>query len=350
MRTRAGPVNTETDGTTADAEGRTGEPMPTPLLIDTDTASDDAVALIMALRSSHVRVEGITVVAGNVPLEQAVRNALYTVELCGADVPVYVGAAEPLERELETAEFFHGVDGLGDRGYPPPKRVAADRVGADALIEAIQTNPGIVLVTLGPLTNVALALEREPAIAERVGRCVIMGGAACTVGNITPAAEFNLWVDPEATRIVFESGLPIEMVGWELCRGEANLTEDEMAYVKGFDTRLAHFAIDCNSTALEANRRQTGDPGLGLPDPVAMAIALDPTVCTRRSAHRVQVETESPLTRGMTVVDQLDVADEPYNEAVWGVMAARPPNVTICWQIDVPAFKEMLYSVLRAET
>ncbi len=354
MHARAGFANAEADGGapeadagTAETETQTGEDMPTPLLIDTDTASDDAVALIMALRSPHVRVEGITVVAGNVPLEQAVRNALYTVELCGADVPVYVGAAEPLERALETAEFFHGVDGLGDRGYPPPRRGPTNGVAADALIEAIEASPGVVLVTLGPLTNLALALEREPAIAERVGRCVVMGGAACTVGNMTPAAEFNLWVDPEAARIVFESSLPIEMVGWELCRGDANLTEEEMAYVKGFDTPLAHFAIDCNSTALEANRRQSGDPGLGLPDPVAMAIALDPTICTRRSAHRVQVETESPLTRGMTVVDQLDVAGEPHNESVWGVLSARPANATICWEIDVPAFKRMLYSVLR---
>jgi purine nucleosidase len=324
--------------------------MPAPILIDTDTASDDAVALIMALRSPHVSVEGITVVAGNVPLEQAVRNALYTVELCGTDVPVHVGAPKPLARELETAEFFHGVDGLGDRGYPAPQIAPADGVATDALIATIEANPGIVLVTLGPLTNVALALQREPAVTERVSRCVIMGGAACTIGNITPAAEFNLWVDPEAARIVFESGLPIEMVGWELCRGEANLTDDEMANVKGFDTPLAHFAIDCNSTAVEANRRQSGDPGLGLPDPVAMAIALDSSICTRRSAHRVQVETESPLTRGMTVVDQLDVADEPHNEPVWGALAARAPNATICWEIDVPAFKEMLYSVLRADT
>ena len=321
--------------------------MRTPILIDTDTASDDAVALIMALRSPHVRVEGITVVAGNVPLGQAVRNALYTVELCGADVPVYAGAARPLERELETAEFFHGVDGLGDRGYPPPRGQPTDGDAAEALIETIDAHPGIVLVTLGPLTNVALALRREPAIAERVGRCVIMGGAACTVGNMTPAAEFNLWADPDAARIVFESGLPIEMVGWELCRGEANLTDEEMAYVKGFDTPLAHFAIDCNSTALEENRRQSGDPGLGLPDPVAMAIALDPAICTRRSGHRVQVEAASALTRGMTVVDRLDVAGEPHNEEVWGVLARRPPNATICWEIDVPAFKEILYSVLR---
>ena len=138
------------------------------------------------------------------------------------------------------------------------------------------------------------------------------------------------------------------MVGWELCRGEANLTDEEMAVVKGFDTPLAHFAIDCNLTALEANRRQSGDPGLGLPDPVAMAIALDPSICTKRSAHRVQIETRSDLTRGMTVVDRLDVASEPHNREVWGAAANRPPNATICWEIDVPAWKEMLYSTLRS--
>ena len=157
----------------------------------------------MALRAPQVRVEGITVVAGNVPLEQGLRNALYTVELCGADTPVYQGAGSPLERELETAEFFHGEDGLGDQGYPAPTLQPANGHATDALIEAVRANPGIVLVTLGPLTNLALALARAPDIAAAVGRCVVMGGAACTVGNITPAAEFNLWVDPEAAEIVF---------------------------------------------------------------------------------------------------------------------------------------------------
>jgi purine nucleosidase len=172
-----------------------------------------------------------------------------------------------------------------------------------------------------------------------------MGGAACTVGNVTPAAEFNLWVDPDAARVVFESGVAIEMVGWELCRHEANLDDAEMAYVRGFDNPLARFAIDCNATALEANRRQSGDPGLGLPDPIAMGIALDPSICTRRSAHRVQLETESDLTRGMTVVDALEIHDYPHNEKVWGHLAR--PNAVVCWEIDVPAWKAMLFRSLR---
>ncbi len=319
--------------------------MTRPMLIDTDTASDDAVALIMAVRWPDVEVKAVTVVAGNVPVEQGVRNALYTLELCGSDVPVYRGAAAPLRRELVTAEFFHGEDGLGGRGYPPPAGRAADGDAAEIIVETVRENPGIVLVTLGPLTNLARALELAPDLTAHVGRCVVMGGAACTVGNVTPAAEFNLWVDPDAARIVLHSGLPIELVGWELCRFDANLDDEEMAHVVSFGTPIARFAIECNATAVEANRRQSGDPGLGLPDPIAMAIALEPTLCTRRSAHRVQIETESYLTRGMTVVDRLVVHDYPHNHAVWGHL--REPNATVCWEIDVPAWKEMLYRVLR---
>ncbi len=317
-------------------------------LIDTDTASDDAVALIMALRSPGIRVPAITVVAGNVPLDRAVRNALYTVELCGEDVPVHAGAAEPLARPLQTAEFFHGEDGLGDRGYPPPSGAPRPEPAAPTIVETARRHPGLTIVTLGPLTNLAHALELDPGLPHRVGRLVVMGGAACTVGNITPAAEFNLWVDPEAARAVFDARFPTELVGWELCRGEANLTDAEMAAIKACDTPLAHFAIDCNATAVEANRRQSGDPGLGLPDPIAMAIAIEPRLCTRRSPHHVLIETASELTRGMTVVDRLDVAGEPHNAGVWGDRAHEPPWVEVCWELDVAGFKRMLRSILCA--
>src|ERR1700737_5652980 len=173
------------------------------LLIDTDTASDDAVALIMALRSREVRIAAITVVAGNVPVTQATSNALFTVERCGADVPVYSGAEAPLLRKLVMADCFHGADGLGDHGYKPAKRRAEQGHAVNALIETVQKNPGIEIVTLGPLTNLALALQRAPKLAASVRRCVVMGGAPCCVGNVTPAAEFNIWVDPEAARIAF---------------------------------------------------------------------------------------------------------------------------------------------------
>jgi purine nucleosidase len=320
--------------------------MPRVLLIDTDTASDDAVALIMALRAPDVRVAAITVVSGNVPQEQGTRNALYTAELCGSAVPVYSGEARPLRREPRYAHWFHGRDGLGDQGYPPPKRQAEAKHAVDAIVDVVSANPGIVLVTLGPLTNVALALEKWPGLVANVSRCVVMGGNPCTEGNVTPAAEFNRWVDSEAARAVLRSGLPIELVGWQLCRGEANLRAPDIEHVLGLGTEVAKFAIDCNRSAMEANRVQTGEIGIPLPDPTAMAVALDPSICIRSSRHYVEIETESELTRGMTVVDRLGVAADERNREVWQPLLGKGPNASVCWELDIPRWKGLLYRLL----
>jgi purine nucleosidase len=315
--------------------------------IDTDTASDDAVAILMALRWPEVRVEGISVVAGNVPLEQGASNALYTAQLCNSDVPVYQGLARPLLREGYTAQFFHGPDGMGGMNYRP-QRKPETRHAVEAMIEALGAAPGeIILVTLGPLSNIAAALLREPALAGWVKQCYVMGGAACTVGNITPAAEYNIWCDPEAARIVFHSGMKVMMVGWEHCRGEALLNEAEMAMVRAFDTPYAHFALDCNQSALRASREWLSDPGLSLPDPVTMAIALDPAVCTRSAWHYVEVECDSQLTRGMTVVDERRVVKTGPNLQTWSPLNQKPPNVEVCWAIDAARWKQVLYQALR---
>jgi purine nucleosidase len=317
------------------------------ILIDTDTASDDAVALIMALRSPRVEVAAITVVAGNVPVEQATRNALYTVELCGADVPVYRGAAKPLLRPLETAHWFHGVDGLGDHGYAPSARVAEPMHAVDAIVATVLAHPGIEVVTLGPLTNLALALAREPRIAANIARCVVMGGAPCCEGNVTPAAEFNIWVDPEAARMVFRSGLAIEMIGWQLCRYHAALNAADIAEVLALDTSLAEFAIRCNSTAATAYKIQTGEDGISLPDPVAMAILLDPALKLRSSKHLVEIETSSEITRGMTVVDRLGVTGDGRNRGVWAEAIASGVPSEICWELDVAGWKRALLDALH---
>jgi len=321
--------------------------MPRTFVIDTDTASDDAVALIMALRAPELRVAGITIVWGNVPVEQGVQNALFVTELCGSDVPVFQGAAQPLRREACHAQWFHGRDGLGDCGFVPVRRTKEATDGVDALIDLVRGAPGCVLVTLGPLTNVAEALTRDPAFADGVSRVVVMGGAACTVGNVTPAAEYNIWCDPEAARTVFRAGLPVEMAGWELCRGEANFTAGEMQEIRALGTPRAHFALDCNSAAIDANHRQSGDPGLALPDPVAMGIALDATLCTRASAHYVDVEIDSELTRGMTVVDALGVADDERNRTTWSPLVERGRKTTVCWALDIPRWKALLRDSLR---
>jgi purine nucleosidase len=320
------------------------------MLIDTDTASDDADALVMALQSKDFEVVAITIVAGNVDVSRASQNARYTLQMCGKEVPVYEGCDTPLVRERHSATFFHGEDGMGNMFYPKPTQAAEALHAVPAMIEAIRANPGITLVTLGPLTNVALALSQAPDIVGLVDRCVVMGGAACAVGNITPAAEYNIWCDPEAARICFASGLPIEMVGWELSRGEANLTVEEMERFKqDINTPLSNFVIDCNASGLRANTEWLGDPGLGLPDPVAMAVALQPSICTKKSAHFVEVECEGIYTRGMTVVDANNVAEEDAaNVAMWSSHRARPANVTVCWEIDVPAWKSLLESAVIA--
>ncbi len=322
--------------------------MPRAFLIDTDVASDDAVALIMALRAPAVRVVAITTVAGNVEVQQATRNAIYTVELCGANVPVYVGAEKPLDRAHQSATWFHGRDGLGDHGYLPPRQSPGKSHAVDAMIAATEANPGLVIVTLGPLTNLALALERRPSIASHVGRCVVMGGAPCCEGNVTPAAEYNIWVDPEAARIVAMSGLPVELVGWQTSRGESVLDEADITRIQGFNNPVARFAIECNSRAREAYKEQTGEDGISLPDPVAMSIALDPTVGIQWSEHYVDVETRSELTRGMTVVDRLNVAADERNQAVWADVLRQGRKAKVCWTIDTKRWKEALFSALRS--
>jgi purine nucleosidase len=316
-------------------------------LIDTDTASDDAVALIMALRHPDVEVVAITTVAGNVGVEQATRNALYTAELCGSNVPVFTGAAKPLNRKHQNAEWFHGHDGLGDHGYPAPRRAPEKKSAVDAIIDTIEVRAGLVLVTLGPLTNIALALEKRPDIASKVSRCVVMGGAPCCEGNVTPAAEYNIWCDPEAARIVVSSGLPIELVGWHLCRGEGALNLQEIQRVLAFNTAVAKFSIECNSRAQEAYLTQTGAHGISLPDPIAMAIALDPSVVTSQSDHFLDVETHSELTRGMTIVDRLNVAADERNLEIWSDVVARGHRAKIVWTIDNARWKQALYSALQ---
>jgi purine nucleosidase len=203
-----------------------------------------------------------------------------------------------------------------------------------------------LVVTLGPLTNIALALAQAPDLVRDVGRCVIMGGAPCCEGNVTPAAEYNMWVDPEAARMVFRSGLPIELVGWQLCRGAAVIAPGDIQLMNQIGTELANFAVECNSTARNAYRTQTGEDGISLPDPVAMSIALDPSIGYEWSQHFVDVETATELTRGMTVVDRLGVATDDRNRATWAEVVEAGSKAKVYWAIDTARWKRALYSAL----
>ena len=314
--------------------------------IDTDTASDDAVALLMALEWHDVEVLGISVVSGNMSVEQGSINARYTVELCKKEVPVYVGADAPLVKKREHADWFHGPDGMGNMNYPAPKLQETNEDFIEVLNNHINQHPNeITLVTLGPLTNVANFIKKYPDSFLKLKNIVIMGGASNTVGNVTPAAEYNIWCDPEAADIVFKSKHhDIAMVGWELCRGEANLTEEEMELAYSFKTEKADFTIDCNKHALDSSQNWLGDPGLGLPDPVAMAVALNPAVTTKVSRHNVQVVIEGPA-RGMTIVDQLHVGEsEPHIDEHW---SHTERNVNVIWEIDSDEWRETLYKTIR---
>lgn len=314
-------------------------------IIDTDTASDDAVAILMAHRYPDIEVLAITVVSGNMHVADGSRNARYTVELCRAQTPVYVGCDRPLLRTAVHAYWYHGSDGMGGMNYPEPRLRQANGSGVDALVETIRANANdVTLVTLGPLTNVAAALVRAPEIAGMVSRCVVMGGAANVAGNVTPTAEYNIWCDPEAARIVFRSGMNLEMVGWEVGRGEAALTETEIEQIYALNTPLAKFAMDCNVHALQLAKNWQGDPGMTLHDPTAMAIALDPTISKRSRRYRVDVELHGELTRGMTVVDERHtVGTQDIFTDEWHV---REKNVLVHHALDAARWKDLLIACL----
>jgi len=304
-------------------------------LIDTDTASDDAVALVMALRYPGVQVEAITVVGGNVPVDRGVQNALYTVELCKKQVPVYRGMGTPINRPLETAQHVHGRDGMGDIGLPLSGRTPAPGHAVTALMDTINRFAGdITLVTLGPLTNVAVALLQDPSIARKVKDCVVMGGIGQGYGNVTPVAEYNVWADPEAAGIVFVSGLRLTMVGWDVSRTYAVFNSHEAARLRGVGTPLAEFCVDIqrmvNQFALNVTRLE----GFDLPDPIAMAVALDPTVASTTRHLRVEIETSSSLCRGQTIVDHLHVT-------------GREPNVNVVLGASREKFLAMLYDSVK---
>jgi purine nucleosidase len=222
--------------------------------------------------------------------------------------------AGPMLRPLETAHQVHGRDGMGDIGLPLSGREPAPGHAVDVLLDAINRHPGeITLVTLGPLTNVAMAILKDPSIPAKIERCVMMGGTGDGHGNVTPVAEFNIWVDPEAARIVFESGMPITMVGWDISRTYAVFDPEAAGQLRAAGTPLARFCVDIqgavNRFALETTRLT----GFDLPDPIAMAVALDPATATRVERRFVAVETGGAWCRGQTVVDHLGVTQLPPN-------------------------------------
>jgi purine nucleosidase len=289
--------------------------MPRKIIIDTDPGQDDAVAILLALASpEELDVLGIVAVAGNVGLHYNAINARKVVELSGRrDIPVYAGCARPMRRHLVTAEHVHGETGMNGPDLPDPTIPLQDQHGVDYLIDTLMASePGsITLCTLGPLTNIGMALVKQPAIAERIAEIVMMGGAYFEVGNITPAAEFNIYVDPEAADVVLRSGVPITMLPLDVTH-QIQSTPERLTAIFGLGNRSGRAIYEMLTFSETFDLQKYGWAGAPLHDPTVIAYLLQPDLFEGRHCN-VTIETASELTVGMTVADYWHVTGKVRN-------------------------------------
>ena len=304
---------------------------PRKIIIDTDPGQDDAVAILLALASPEdVTVLGITAVAGNVPLDLTQKNARIICELAQkTDVPVFAGAKRPLERPLVTAEHVHGKTGLDGPQLPDPTMTLQDQHAVDFIIQTLRAEPSgtITLCPLGPLTNIAAAFNQAPDIIERVQEVVLMGGAYFEVGNITPTAEFNIYVDPEAAEIVLKSGADITMMPLDVTH-KALVTKNRNDRFRALETPVGVAVAEMTDFFERFDREKYGSDGAPLHDPTVIAYLINPKLFTGRYVN-VEVETKSELTMGMTVAD-------------WWRVSNREPNAMFIGDLDADGFFDLL--------
>jgi len=305
-----------------------------PLLIDTDPGVDDALALLMAFNDPRHEVVGLTIAAGNVGLKHTVANALKLCEVAGIDAPVFAGCPGPLLHPAPDAGYVHGEDGFGDVGYEAARRVADVEHAAQAILRLSHEHAGkLLLVALGPLTNVALALKLDPTLPERVARIVVMGGAVTGHGNITPAAEFNVYFDPEAAHLVFEAFQRIDLADWEgtIAHG---LLHDRVVEWLAADSPRARFYERISKKTREWSADRRGDYWHSA-DALAMAYALEPEGATELVDRPVVVELGHGHARGMTVVD-------------WNRQSGRTDRFRILMRYDQARFEGLIRAALAA--
>ena len=305
--------------------------MPRKIIIDTDPGQDDAVAILLALASPEdLEVLGITAVAGNVPLALTAKNARKVCEVAGRpDVKVYAGCDRPLAHTLVTAEHVHGKTGLDGPDLPEPEMPLQQGHAVDFLIDTLRSEPAgtVTLCPLGPLTNIATALQKAPDIAGRVREIVLMGGAYFQVGNITPAAEFNIYVDPEAAEIVFKSGIPIVVMPLDVTH-KALVTAPRNEAFRNLGTEPGRIVAEWTDFFERFDKEKYGSAGAPLHDPTVIAYLLNPDLFRGRHIN-VEIETGSALTRGMTVAD-------------WWRVTDRAPNALFMGDIDADGFFALL--------
>ena len=290
---------------------------PRKIIIDTDPGQDDAAAIMLALGSPELEILGITTVAGNVPLSRTSTNARIILEFCArTEVKVFAGADKPIARPLITAEHVHGKTGLDGPELHEPQMPLQERHAVDFIIETLRREPEgtVTLCTLGPLTNIATALEKAPDIAGRVRELVMMGGGFFEGGNITPAAEFNIYVDPEAANIVLQSGIPVVMMPLDVTHKVLTL-KSRVAKLREIGSRPAVALVEMLDFFERFDVEKYGSDGGPLHDPTVIAYLLKPELFAGRDCN-VEIETASPLTVGMTVVDWWQVTGRKHNACV----------------------------------
>jgi purine nucleosidase len=310
-------------------------PTPRSVIFDTDPSPDDAVAFLSALGSpAELEVLAITTVAGNVPVELTSKNALKALELAGrTDIPVYKGATAPLRRPLVTAEHVHGRTGFDGYDLPEPTAALQPEFAPDAIVQMVMSRPPgtVTLCCLAPLTNIALAFAREPRLPQHLAGIVLMGGSMSEGGNITAAAEFNIYVDPEAASRVFSSGAAITMIPLD-CTHQALITDARLEVLRAAGTPIGTAFYHLLEFNKRFDRAKYGWPGGPLHDATVTAYLLAPQLFTGRHVC-VDVECNSPLTLGATVVDW------------WGV-SGKPPNALVLRTIDADAYFQLIFDRL----
>ena len=310
------------------------------VIIDTDPGIDDALAILLALHSPELRISAITTVSGNVPVEAATRNVFRIMSLPASPprFPVAQGATNPLRKKPVYATGFHGDDGLGglDRfrdntgspRYPASSMTLSSRNAADEILyQLATTSQPITIIALGPLTNLAAAIKKDKAAMATVKRIVLMGGAISVAGNITAAAEFNVFVDPHAAGIVFNAGIPLTMVGLDVTY-QVKLTADDIATATAaHNSTVGRFLIDCTKDVLESTAKRYGESKFFLHDPLAVGVVIDPSFVGTQ-AMSVDIETQGDLTEGMTVADRRSIHPS----------LKKPPTADVCINVDAPLF------------
>jgi len=312
------------------------------IIIDTDCGSDDAVAIIMALKSDMVKVEAITTVCGNVPLELATLNALMTIEIAnGQRPPLYIGAEKPLMRELVTAVNVHGRDGMGDSDLIHPTLTPEKEHGVDAILRLVEKyQEEIELVTIGPVTNIALAIMKDSKTMKKVKHIYSMGTAGFGRGNTTPVAEFNVYVDAEAYGVMLNAEIPITIIGFDMCIGNAAMNKEDMEMLQSSRKREAEFSVECNKSLLEYNLKRSGEYIVDLPDAVAMGVVLWDEIVLESLPCYCYTCTMEPAAYGQVIVDDGGVL------AVSDGFSRKLSNATVCKRLDEQAFKHKMFELL----